>query len=122
MCIRDRLIAPLQFPIIKKLWTSSFVLVAGGYSFLLVALFHAIIDIAKFDIWARPFVWIGMNPLTLYLVAGLLGFSDLVRRLIHQPMMDRMEPWGHLVVAVLGISLMLYFARWLYRNQIFVRV
>src|SRR5688572_16346584 len=30
----------LQFPVIKKIWTSSFVLVAGGYSALLLATFH----------------------------------------------------------------------------------
>src|SRR4029077_19840451 len=29
------------FPIIKNIWTSSFVLVAGGWSLLLLALFHA---------------------------------------------------------------------------------
>ena len=40
----------------QKRWTFSFVLVAAGYSYLLVALFHAIIDVAEFDAWARPFV------------------------------------------------------------------
>ena len=111
-----------QFPIIKKLWTSSFVLVAAGYSYLLVALFHAIVDVAEFDIWARPFVWIGMNPITLYMIGGLVGFGDLVRRLVHQPILDRTEPWGHLVVALLGLALMISLARWMYARKIFVRI
>ena len=34
----------VQFPVIKKLWTSSFVLVACGYASLLLALFHLVID------------------------------------------------------------------------------
>src|SRR5262249_25416788 len=34
-----------DFPIIKNLWTSTFVLVAGGWSLLLLALFYTIIDV-----------------------------------------------------------------------------
>ena len=30
----------LQFPVIKNIWTSSYVLVAGGWSLLLLALFY----------------------------------------------------------------------------------
>ena len=36
----------LVFPIIKLLWTSSFVLMGGGYGFLLLALFYWIIDVS----------------------------------------------------------------------------
>ena len=53
----------LQFPIIKKIWTSSFVLVAGGYSCILLGVFYAVVDAMKFQKWAIPFIWIGANPL-----------------------------------------------------------
>src|SRR5262249_28067297 len=39
---------PYQFPIIKNIWTSSFVLFAGGWSLLLLALFYWIIDVLHF--------------------------------------------------------------------------
>ena len=35
----------LQFPVIKAIWTSSFVLVAGGYSVILLGVLHQIIDV-----------------------------------------------------------------------------
>jgi hypothetical protein len=35
----------LQFPIIKAIWTSSFVLVAGGYSAILLAVMYQVIDV-----------------------------------------------------------------------------
>ncbi|MGO8720171.1 MAG: acyltransferase family protein, partial [Acidobacteriaceae bacterium] len=38
----------LQFPVIKKLWTSSYVLVAGGYSAILLAAFYQIVDVWKY--------------------------------------------------------------------------
>jgi predicted acyltransferase len=48
----------LQFPVIKKLWTSSYVLVAGGYSCLLLAAFYQMIEIWQWKKWCVPFLWI----------------------------------------------------------------
>src|SRR6266478_3227938 len=44
----------LQFPVIKKIWTSSYVLVAGGYSCLVLALFFNIIEIWQRRKWCMP--------------------------------------------------------------------
>ncbi len=55
----------------KKIWTSSFVLVAGGYSLWLLALLYWMIDMRQWRGWCRPLVWIGMNAITLYLANNL---------------------------------------------------
>ena len=112
----------LQFPIIKKLWTSSYVLVAGGFSFLLLALFYLVIDVWGKRRWAEPFLWIGANSITIYLLSGLLDFPSVVRRVLHQGMLDRIAPFGELLVAVLSLMLALWVCRELYRRQIFLRV
>ena len=46
-CVALGLLWSLVFPIIKLLWTSSFVLVGGGYGFLMLALFYWIIDVKR---------------------------------------------------------------------------
>jgi predicted acyltransferase len=46
----------LQFPVIKKIWTSSFVLVSGGYSAILLGTFYGIVDVWKKQKWCQPFV------------------------------------------------------------------
>ncbi len=113
----------LQFPIIKKLWTSSFVLYAAGWSYLLTALFYLIIDVWHIGGWYKPFVWIGANCITVYVINSLVGgFDGLVRRLIHQPVVDSMGPWGSLVITSLGLLLAVFFCRYLYKRQIFIRV
>ena len=113
----------LQFPIVKKLWTSSFVLFAGGWSFLLVALFYLVIDVWNFNIWARPFVWIGMNCITIYVAQRLVGgFGGLVRRVLHEPVVASMGDWGELVITLLGLCLAIAFCRYLYKHRIFIRV
>src|SRR5262249_27084809 len=72
----------LQFPIIKAIWTSSFVLVAGGYSTILLGIAHQIIDVWGAKRWATLFIWIGANAIVLYFINGLVGFEPLARRLV----------------------------------------
>jgi len=114
---------PLWCPIVKKLWSPSFVLYAGGWSFIMLAVFHLIIDIAKFDIWARPFVWIGMNPITLYMLNNLVsGYDSLAARIALDHWMARVEPWGELGVAVAAALIPVWIAWLMSRNKAFLRV
>ncbi|MGI9428267.1 MAG: acyltransferase family protein [Bythopirellula sp.] len=113
----------LQFPLIKNLWTSSFVLVTGGWCYLLLASFYLIIDLWGFRLWSRPFVWIGMNCLTLYLLDNFVGgFPAIVRRAVHAPLEAAMAPWGSLLVSMLALGLMVLVAWALHRKNIFIRV
>jgi predicted acyltransferase len=57
----------LQFPIVKNIWTSSYVLVCGGLSALLLGVFHQVIDAWGRRSWATIFIWIGASAITLYL-------------------------------------------------------
>jgi predicted acyltransferase len=117
-------VAPyLECPIIKKLWTPAFVLYAGGWSFILLAIFHAIIDVAKFDIWARPFVWIGMNPITLYMLGNMFGgYSSLVTRVVHDRWIEQAAPWGQLGVATVSLMIPIWIAWAMYRRHVFLRI
>ncbi len=117
----------LQFPVVKKIWTSSFVLVAGGYSALLLAAFYYLIDVRGWKRWCVPFVWIGMNPITLYLISGIVGYRKLSARLVGGDVAGWLDTtlgagWGNLGVAVVGLALMLALARFLHARQIFLRV
>jgi predicted acyltransferase len=117
----------LQFPIIKKIWTSSFVLLTAGISAMLLAAFYWLIDVKNRRAWARPFVWIGMNAITVYLACNVLHFHDLAKRLAGgdlEKTLDRRvgEGFGALVVAVIGLLLALWFVRFLYNRKIFLRI
>jgi predicted acyltransferase len=65
------------FPINKALWTSSFALVAGGYSLALLAVFYLVIDVWGWRRWAFPFVVIGMNSITIYMASGIIDFGHI---------------------------------------------
>lgn len=117
----------LQFPVIKKIWTSSYVLVAGGYSAWLLAAFYYVVEIRGWQRWAMPFVWIGMNPITVYMANNLLDFSKVARRLAGGDVSHWLDTHladgaGEAVLAVLTLLLAVGFCRFLYRRQIFLRL
>lgn len=113
----------LQFPVIKKLWTSSFVLVAGGYSSILLGVFYMVIDVWKVRFWAYPFVWIGMNAITLYLIHELFSFPELADRFFGGQLgRDLFKNYAPVASATLAVLFVFMLARFLYKRQIFLRV
>jgi predicted acyltransferase len=60
------------FPINKKLWTSSYVLFAGGLSMMIFALTYLIVDIFEIKGWIKPFEIFGTNAILAYLVSEFL--------------------------------------------------
>jgi predicted acyltransferase len=117
----------LQFPVVKKLWTSSFVLVAGGYSALLLAAFYYMVDLRQWRGWCVPFLWIGMNPITLYLASNVIKFRVQAQRFVGGDIKAWLDAHvgagaGQGMIAVVGLLLMFILARFLHRRQIFLRV
>lgn len=112
----------LEFPVVKKLWTSSFVLLAGGYSLILLGVFHQVIDVWGWRAWCQPLVWVGANALTLYLAAQILGFRRIAERLAGGPVKSVFGAAGDTVIALVAVLVLFWFARFLYRRQLFLRV
>lgn len=112
-----------QFPVIKKIWSSSFVLVACGYSTLWLAFFYLIVDVFGLRGWAMPFVWIGMNPITIYMLDNLVNIGQIAGRFVGGEFGRAcFGRYSDLAVALAGIFLIFGVARFLYRRQIFLRV
>ncbi len=117
----------LQFPVIKAIWTSSFVLVAGGYSLMLLGVWHQIIDVWGIKSWSTIFVWIGANAITLYFINNALGFEPFALRFVGGDFGDLLDvlvtPGTGLFVAhVLGLTFAIALAGFFYRRKIFLRV
>ncbi|TXE05166.1 acyltransferase family protein [Algoriphagus aquimarinus] len=62
----------LLFPINKKIWTSSYVLLTTGIDLVLLALLVAVIEIKNWKGWTYFFEVFGRNPLILYVLSGLV--------------------------------------------------
>ncbi len=116
----------LQFPVIKKIWTSSFVLVAGGFSALLLALFYYIIDVRKIDRWATPFLWIGTNAITVYMLVHVVKMETMASRLVGGEIQKNLDSirngLGEFVVGLVALLMAILFCRFLYNRRIFLKV
>ncbi len=117
----------LQFPVIKAIWTSSFVLVAGGYSLILLGAWHQIIDVWGFRAWSTIFVWIGANAITLYFLNNVFGFEPFALRFVGgdlSALIDRFTTphTGLFLAHVLGLTFAIALAGFFYRRKIFLRV
>ncbi|MCF0072110.1 DUF5009 domain-containing protein [Dyadobacter sp. CY261] len=62
----------LSFPLNKALWTSSFVLHAGGWALFFLAIFYYIIDLKGYSKWTAFFVIFGVNPMVVFFFTGMI--------------------------------------------------
>jgi predicted acyltransferase len=111
-----------SFPMIKRVvWSSSYVTYACGWSLLLAALCYWLIDVRGYRQWAFFFVVIGMNAITIYVLAGIVNFGHIAKLLL-QGVADHAGAFQPVVLplGVVGVEwLLLWF---LHRHRIFFRL
>ena len=110
------------FPINKKLWTSSFVLVVGAYSLAMFALFYWIIDVKGWNKWTLPFKVIGMNSITIYMAPCIISFDQAVKFLFGGVIGLVSEPVGNVIYGVCYLLVAWFFLYFLYKKNIFLKV
>jgi predicted acyltransferase len=110
-----------DFPVIKILWTSTYVLVAGGWSLLLLALFYTIIDLIGWRAWSFFFVVIGVNAITIYVASRIIPFSEISQFLLGG--VARLSgSFGPVLLAIGTVAIEWLLLLHLYRNKLFLRV
>ncbi|UMB60023.1 DUF5009 domain-containing protein [Lutibacter sp. A80] len=126
------------FPINKSLWTSTYVIYAGGLALLFLALLLWIIDVKGFKKWSTPFIHFGTNPLFIFMFSGiyvktiiylvkinmsngdtLTGYSYLYNQ-VFVPIAGNMN--GSLLFAITHIIFFWFLTYVLYRKKIFIKI
>jgi predicted acyltransferase len=112
-------------PVVKRIWTPSWVLFSGGWCFLLMAAFYTLIDVKGFKRWAFPLMVIGMNSIAAYCIAELTQgfFSETLKTHLGQ---NTFKAFGEAYESLLlgGLVLLVYWGIlfWMYRRKIFLRI
>ena len=111
-------------PIVKAIWTPSWVLYSGGWCFLILAAFYCFVDVTGFKRLAFPLIVIGMNSVVAYSLSNLypaLAFNTL-RRVFGNRVFEFLggayEPMIYGSTVLLLYWLILYA---LYQRRIFIR-
>ncbi len=111
----------LWFPVIKLMWTSSYVLISGGFSFLVLALFYWIVDVRGYRKWAFGFIVIGMNSIAVYVATEIFDFSR-VGNIFVGHLLPRVGRWDSLVEATAAFTIIWLILFWMYRKKEFIRI
>jgi len=112
----------LDFPINKNLWTSSFVLRAGGLSLILLSVFYYIIDILNYRRWAFFFVVIGMNSILIYMSGVFINWGYTTNAFFKWLVQLTAEPFDAVMMVVCIIIVKWVFLYFLYKQRVFLRV
>jgi predicted acyltransferase len=113
----------IQMPVIKKIWSPTYVLVAGGYSMLLMGFFYWLIDVRGYRKWTTLFIWIGVNPITIYMARNLIDFNGLAKRVVGGDLAQMIgEKWAYFLAMVVSLAFSLILLRFMYHRKIFLKV
>jgi predicted acyltransferase len=121
------------FPLNKALWTSSFVLVTGGWATLIYALIFYLADILEINAWGKPAIIFGSNAITVYFMSSFVSKSfgmielsngqslhgylyEILSSIITIPKLSS------LIYAILVICFYYFIALILYKKKIFIKV
>ncbi len=111
----------LVFPIIKHLWTSSFVLLSGGICLMLLGLFYLVIDVLRFRKWTYVFVVIGANAIFAYMATSFIPYRDIAGRFI-VGLKDGLGDWYPLIHAVVAFAVAWLVLWYMYRKKTFIKI
>lgn len=123
-------------PINKKIWSPTFVLTTTGFAAQLLGLLIWIIDTNKKERWSRFFHAFGVNPLIVYVFAGVLatlvsnirfpwqGGTVSIKGFTYKVLL---QPWagdyfGSLLYALLFVSVCWLFGYILYKRNIYIKI
>ncbi|MBM1104552.1 DUF5009 domain-containing protein [Aurantibacter crassamenti] len=122
ICVVIGLIWNLHFPINKRLWSSSFIVLTSGLGFLILALFYWIIDVKGYQKWTFFFKVIGLNSLVIYFAFRFIRFSYTSEQLFGGLYAPLPEQWHEVINALGGVVLIWLLLYILYKKKIFVKV
>ncbi len=124
-------------PINKNLWTSSYSVFMAGMALNIFAFCYWLIDVRGYKKWAKPFQIYGLNAITMFALAGLIGrltaiikvtgpegtpvsFQSFYYHLLFAPVGDPMvASFLHSVAFMLALYLIAYA---MYRFNVIIKV
>ena len=123
----------MYFPLNKALWTSSYVLVTGGWASLIYALIYFVADVLGYSNWGKPAIIFGSNAITVFFMSGIVarifGMIKLSNgKSIHGNLYEILSSvisipkLSSLIYAIFVIIFYYFVALVMYRKNIFIKV
>lgn len=120
-------------PINKKIWSPTFVLTTCGLGALLLSLLIWIIDVKGYKSWSLFFQSFGINPLAIYVFAGIISvLVDSIpldssgvgmKGCLYTILASNMDPYmASFLLALVFIVACWILSHFLYRKKIYIKI
>ena len=109
-------------PVNKSLWSSSFVLLTGGGSYLLLAAVWYLVDVRQVRGWTMPLQVIGVNSIAVYLSTFLFGFEKAANFFCSGLVRACGPEWGTVVWHAGYLAVLWLVFRFLYRHNAIIKI
>lgn len=111
-----------SLPLIKALWTSSYVIYSCGWSLLLLSLFYVLVDLLKIKPISYLLAPIGMNAITIYAASHYFNFLPSSQFFFKGLAMQYSKNTQIVILAFGFFFIQWVLLKWLQSNKIFLRV
>ncbi|MGE0375175.1 MAG: hypothetical protein AB7Q45_07130 [Planctomycetaceae bacterium] len=119
-------------PIVKRIWTPSWVLFSGAYVIWMLAAFYVVFDILPLRKLAFPLAVVGMNSIAIYLMGELIRgwtssrvvsihLTGLLQTIFGEGAMAD-DMYGRLIMPTATFAVFWLIAWWMYRRRYFIRI
>ncbi|MBX9627508.1 MAG: hypothetical protein K2X82_27150 [Gemmataceae bacterium] len=110
-------------PVVKRIWTPSWVLFSGGWCFLFLAGFYAVNDVRGWRRWALPLVVVGANSIAAYCLSSVFVRPEVLKAVTrHLGPLPLDPPAAELVYRGLTLGLLWLVLLWMYRRKLFIKI
>ncbi len=112
-------------PVIKRICTSSFVIVSGGWCLIGLALSYWFIDVKNFRRGVLFFNVVGMNSLFIYLVTNTGGadwFQRMAKPFVHGLFAWAADPYPEVATSLVVWAMLWGLCYWMYKRRIFIKI
>lgn len=110
-------------PIIKKLWTSSFVLFSGGICIILLAVFYLILDVWRIRKGSKWMIILGSNAILGYVAWHVFNIQfRSMADVIIIGLKPFIENWYTSLNYAGGFLIVFFLLRYMYKNKIFIKI
>ena len=108
-------------PIVKKLWTVSFVLSAASYSLFMLALFVFVVDVLGLRRWTVVFDPVGKNSILAYMLM-MTGVMSVLQRWLFSGLCGYVDAWGGALTGLTSYLVTWTILWYLGRKGVFLKV
>lgn len=134
-------------PVVKRIWTPSWVIYSTGWTCWLLLIFYGLIDVAGLRRWSFPFVVVGANSIAMYMMAQLMKpfVGDSIRThfglawrtfatwepvdaFVSRTYYTHLNPrlfeglYGPIVRSAAVLLVLWLICLWMYRRKIFIKI